>query len=74
MKGVASSSQTRRLRHTYVYDMSSSVKHQVSVVSVFDLQQEANNGVCSHAFYKVSSSLKAVKQPSVTMKEITSKH
>ena len=49
---------------TYVYNVASSVEHQVSIVSVLYLQQEAHNGVRSHTFNKVCSSLKIHNQPS----------
>jgi len=52
-----------------MYDMASSVKHQVSIVSVFNLQQEAYNGVCCHAFNKVCSSLKTDIEQSVPIKK-----
>jgi len=41
--------------------MPSSVEHQVSIVSVFNLQQEADDGVSSHTFDEVGSSLKTAK-------------
>ena len=52
-----------------MYDVASSVKHQVSIVSVFNLQQEAYNGVCCHAFNKVCSSLKTDIEQSVPIKK-----
>lgn len=41
--------------------MPSSVEHQVSIVPVFNLQQEADDGVSSHTFDEVGSSLKTAK-------------
>lgn len=40
-----------------MYDVTGSVEHQVSIVSVLNLQQETHNGVRRHAFNKVRSSL-----------------
>lgn len=40
-----------------MYDMSRSVQHQVAIMSVFDLKQETNDRISSHAFDEVGSSL-----------------
>lgn len=46
------------MNRTYVNDMTSSVKHQVPIVSVLYLQQETHDRVSRHAFDKVCSGLK----------------
>lgn len=42
---------------TNMYDMACGVNHDVAVVTIFDLQQKANDAVCCHGHDEVVTGL-----------------
>ena len=47
---------------TYVYEVALAVQHEVAVVPILDLQQEADDAVASHADDEVTARLQKQQQ------------
>ena len=60
-EGVCEWVEKSVMSHTNVDDVSSAVQHQVTIVSIFDLQQETDDGVRRHAFDEIGTGLRTMR-------------